>query len=82
MHRTSRTVATNDSVTTSYQFPKPAETIGKNREEANGGDEFMADSAENVLAALANVSRRIDDLARELNCLGYFDDDSDRPKAA
>ena len=27
------------------------------------------------------VSRRMEDLARELNCLGYFDDD-DTPRAA
>ena len=38
-------------------------------------------NAEDVLDALENVSRRIDDLARELNCLGWFDDD-DRPRAA
>jgi hypothetical protein len=38
-------------------------------------------SAEQALAALDNVSRRIDDLARQLNCLGWFDDD-DGPRAA
>lgn len=38
-------------------------------------------NTEDVLEALENVSRRIDDLARELNCLGWFDDD-DRPRAA
>lgn len=38
---------------------------------------------DDVLAALNSVSRRIEDLARELNCLGYFDDgDHDRPRAA
>jgi hypothetical protein len=39
------------------------------------------DLAGDALAALAQVSRRINDLARELKCLGYFDDD-DRPRAA
>lgn len=38
-------------------------------------------NAEQALAALENVSRRIDDLARQLNCLGWFDDD-DGPRAA
>jgi hypothetical protein len=31
--------------------------------------------------ALEQVSRRMEDLARALGCLGYFDDD-DRPRAA
>jgi hypothetical protein len=35
-----------------------------------------------VLAAFETMSRRIEDLARELKCLGYFDDDGDRPRAA
>ncbi len=39
-------------------------------------------AGEDVLAALENVSRRIDDLARELNCLGWFDDNDDSPRAA
>lgn len=38
--------------------------------------------AQQVLEAFANVSRRIHDLARELKCLGYFDDGDDRPRAA
>ncbi|MCP3905600.1 MAG: hypothetical protein GY715_18390 [Planctomycetes bacterium] len=38
-------------------------------------------STEPVQAAIDDMSRRIQDLARELNCLGYFDDD-DRPRAA
>lgn len=40
-------------------------------------------SADDVLAVFDTMSRRIDDLARELNCLGYFpSDDDDRPRAA
>lgn len=41
------------------------------------------DGAHEVLAALTQVSRRMEDLARELDCLGHFeDDDDDRPRAA
>ncbi|MHC5113157.1 MAG: hypothetical protein ACYTGP_01855 [Planctomycetota bacterium] len=40
-------------------------------------------STEPVRAAIEDMSRRIEDLARELNCLGFFDDDDDdRPRAA
>lgn len=40
-------------------------------------------SAEDVLEALDTMSRRIDDLARELNVIGYYDDpDDDGPRAA
>jgi hypothetical protein len=37
--------------------------------------------ADDVLAMFDRMSRRIDDLARELHCLGHFQDD-DRPRAA
>jgi hypothetical protein len=44
--------------------------------------EFTSDT-DDVLDALQTVSRRITDLARELGCLGYFDDANDeRPRAA
>lgn len=40
-------------------------------------------SARQVLRSIDSLSRRIEDLARELNCLGHFDtDDDDRPRAA
>jgi hypothetical protein len=43
----------------------------------------VLDSGPAALAAIEHVSRRIDDLARELNCLGYFDDAfDDWPRAA
>ena len=43
----------------------------------------LPSSAEDVFESLENMSRRIDDLARELKCLGFFnDDDDDRPRAA
>jgi hypothetical protein len=38
---------------------------------------------ERPLRALEHVSRRLDDLARRLNCLGFYDErDPDRPRAA
>jgi hypothetical protein len=49
---------------------------------ASKDQEFTSDTHE-VLDALQTVSRRITDLARELGCLGYFDDANDeRPRAA
>ena len=45
---------------------------------ATGGE----GSAVDVFTALDAVSRRMEDLARELGCLGYFYDDDDRPRAA
>ncbi|MHC4218814.1 MAG: hypothetical protein ACYSU7_10215 [Planctomycetota bacterium] len=39
------------------------------------------DAPSDALEALESVSRRMEDLARALGCLGYFDDD-DRPRAA
>ena len=39
-------------------------------------------STTEVLAALDNVSRRMESLARSLGCLGYFDDEDDGPRAA
>jgi len=41
----------------------------------------LPDSANHVYDAIDTMSRRIEDLARELNCLGYFGDD-DGPRAA
>jgi len=35
-----------------------------------------------VLQAFESVSRRMEDLARDLGCLGFFDDGEDDPKAA
>lgn len=42
----------------------------------------LPESAGQVVGALDQMSRRIDDLARQLNCLGYFYDDDDGPRAA
>ena len=53
----------------------------------SGGDQDEADSllpnsVDQIFQTLDSMSRSIRDLARELNCLGFFDDDDDRPKAA
>jgi hypothetical protein len=45
-------------------------------------DREWTDSAASAMATLESMSRHIMDLARELNCLGFFDDDPDRPRAA
>lgn len=39
------------------------------------------EAVSDVLDALESVSRRMEDLAKALGCLGYFDDD-DGPRAA
>ena len=39
-------------------------------------------SSDELLGVVDSISRRIDDLARELNCLGHFGDDDDTPRAA
>ena len=36
----------------------------------------------NVFGAVDAVSRRMEDLAREFDCLGYFDGNDDGPRAA
>ena len=38
--------------------------------------------APDVLFAFEQVSRRMEDLARNLGCFGFFDDDDDQPRAA
>ena len=41
------------------------------------------ESADRLFAMMDSMSRRIDDLARELNCFGHFADEDDRgPRAA
>jgi hypothetical protein len=41
----------------------------------------MVDDTE-LFEAIENISRRMNDLVRELDVLGRFDDDDDRPRAA
>jgi hypothetical protein len=75
------------SVPETIPFPTDLTARGEASPEAATGEPEMElaglpDSAGQVIDALETMSRRIDDLARELNCLGYFDDDEDGPRAA
>lgn len=45
-------------------------------------DDRPADAVRFALDAMDNVSRRMEDLARQLNCLGHFEHDDDGPRAA
>ncbi len=59
--------------------PAPQSTSGQRPFDLTG----LPDSAGQVFEAIEVMSRRIDDLARELNCLGHFDDDDGLgPRAA
>lgn len=56
-------------------FPRP--------QDARDGEPEDPDAQPYVLAAFAEVSRRMNDLARILGCPGYFEDENDdRPTAA
>ena len=57
--------------------PPPPQEETHDTSDPGAGDPPVAD----LLAAFEAVSRRMKDLARELGCLGFFDDD-DRPRAA
>ncbi len=54
-----------------------AGTIGSARSGGWSGSARALHAAVNTI-----MSRRIKDLAREFNCLGFFEDDDDRPRAA
>jgi hypothetical protein len=41
-----------------------------------------APAGDEALAIIEGMSRRMEDLARSLDCLGYFDDPDDKPRAA
>lgn len=60
--------------------------VGSQASENNnptGLPEELSSTTDDLFDTLDTMSRRIDDLARELNCFGYFDDgDDDRPRAA
>lgn len=50
---------------------------------AKRAEDTASREGDNALSAISNVSRRLEDLARKLNCLGFFDEtDPDRPRAA
>jgi len=61
---------------------RPRLRMDRAAERTASDDPSLTATADEVLAAFASMSRRIEDLARELKCLGYFDDGEDRPRAA
>ena len=70
-------------------IPFPAEVAGKtpaSGEEPSTASllEGIGPSTDDVLSSIDSMSRRIDDLASQLNCFGYFEEggDDDRPSAA
>ncbi|MHC4650947.1 MAG: hypothetical protein ACYTES_08830 [Planctomycetota bacterium] len=68
-----------------FPFPRtqPGSDSGREHQTAPDGSSGAPGrgSLSDALDALESVSRRMEDLARALGCLGYFDDD-DRPRAA
>lgn len=72
----------------SLPFPRDADRDARDRaakETDSDGFDLAAlpESAEQIYEAIDDMSRRIDDLARELGCLGYFKDpDDEGPRAA
>ena len=77
---TSPTPADRDAAPLPIPFPAPAASAVPARP-APDLTQWPA-STDDVLEAFTSMSRRIKDLARELKCLGYFDDDDDQPRAA
>ena len=56
---------------------------GHSGRKTTGRNSTLPESMDEILAAFDDMSRRITDLARELNCLGHFDDpNNDLPRAA
>lgn len=86
IERRSEPHAATDAGDAPLAFPlRPLRSARPNRPRAvpgHGPFPRLATTSEQVLAALDDVSRRMEVLARQLNCLGYFDDEDDRPKAA
>lgn len=77
-----RLVRDDDHLETDGPYPFPVDEArhvvspsnGNPTEQTLGG---LGRSADDMLAAVEDMSRRIDDLAREFNCPSHFDDDGD-----
>lgn len=59
--------------------PAPATPASSNE---SGTETSQPDVGQDALDTIDQISRRIDRLASDLGCLGYFDDDDDKPRAA
>lgn len=67
----------------SLAFPRGTADIETTREPVRPDLTGLPVSADQVYETIDEFSRRIDDLARELECLGFFDDPGgDTPRAA
>jgi hypothetical protein len=64
-----------------YRSPHPLQFPAQSHRQSSKPAK-SSETHDEMMEAFANVSRRINDLARELKCLGYFDDNADRPRAA
>ena len=62
----------------------PIEQVEEQSNDQTGEEQQNAEElSQDILSALESMNRSIKNLARELNCLGFFDeDDDDDPKAA
>jgi len=81
MRTTKSTKGGNEACSDRFQLT-PERSWRTKKREPRPPNTGLPQSTDDVLAAFATVSRRINDLARELKCLGYFDDEDDRPRAA
>lgn len=61
--------------------PIPFPIVRASQAAATSAD-TTTDAPHDALLAVEAVSRRMEDLARELGCLGYFDERDDEPTAA
>jgi hypothetical protein len=63
-----------------FPVQHPADTPRSVSDDDGMGD--LPASVDDIFATLDSMDRSIRKLARELNCLGFFDDDDDGPRAA
>lgn len=66
---------------TLLQFPKPSTGSFTPKDRALTSIAQLT-LPERVFTTIDTMSRRMEDLAREFDCLGHFDDDDGRPRAA
>lgn len=69
----------NEKDRTKPSKPEPPETL---KFPGVLNEDGRLESADRLFELMDSMSRRIDDLARELNCFGHFDGDDDGPRAA
>lgn len=81
MSRSDTPVSDDSAAKETIPFPnRPRAKHAPTSAEESSADEAL-DAIREATNAMHDVSRRIEDLARQFNCLGYFDED-DGPRAA